>query len=285
MFSTGTQFCRVCDGCDFVEDGVCGDRVCVECGTVDDMHIAFGYSWNEEERLGGETSGFGNSIGAEYGVSTDALSRSNKKMTETGLISLLEWDRLIELSVGSHPGIHHIIGETMKKLVRDVKSQHKLCGRSKETVIAALLYAAAFKHGNRDMTLEAACYFAACKNLKAARKMAKLLQQLSTTANRTVGVQLPGLKLPTGYRDLHKIVVAVCEQLKIDPSATDTALRITEAIRQNGVLEGYTLFDVSSLDLCLTFPLFASPRIICQNHRSLAHSLPILSLSLPYDGG
>lgn len=221
-----------CRGSSFVEDYERGDIICRDCGTVVSEHIGFGYSWDEDTHLAGKVNSTGCSIQGN-GRFASQLAKSNESLVESAEATIVEWEGEIDRLLGNSLEIPNVWLGTMKyEFLPILRKHHGTTGRAKKATIAALLYIASRKHGAQDWSLEYCCNLLGAQ-CNAARNARLTLKTVLSKEDPT-----PQPYLRSGYTNLKSIVVNVCSELSLGVDVANTAVKASQVIREDAILDG-----------------------------------------------
>ncbi|KAK3285601.1 hypothetical protein CYMTET_6803 [Cymbomonas tetramitiformis] len=222
---------KSCGGSSFKDDYASGDLICTGCGLVVAEHVSFGCSWDESTHLAGEISTAGCIIQGK-GSYASQLAKLNESLVDSAEATKVEWERLIDLTLGNVLEIPDVWRETMKDLLSVLRKHHGTTGRARKATIAALLFAACHKHGGQGWSLKDCCNLLGAKDA-AARNAALTLKNVLFGTDATSQVFLP-----SGYIKVKSIVVNVCDELSLRLDVTNTAVKASQLIREDAILDG-----------------------------------------------
>ncbi|KAK3285356.1 hypothetical protein CYMTET_7027 [Cymbomonas tetramitiformis] len=120
----------------------------------------------------------------------------------------------------------------MKELLSVLKKHHGTTGRAREATIAALLFTAARKHGTQSWSLKDCCELLGANNV-AARNAALILKNVLLEKDASSQIFMR-----SGYSNLKSIVVNVCSELSLTRDVVNTAVKVSQLIREDAILDG-----------------------------------------------
>ncbi|KAK3270754.1 hypothetical protein CYMTET_20862 [Cymbomonas tetramitiformis] len=116
----------------------------------------------------------------------------------------------------------------MKELLSVLKKHRGTTGRARKATIAALLFTASHIHGTQGWSMRGASDVAA---RNAVLTLTSVLLQKNAEATSQ-------LFRRSGYSNLKLIVVSVCSELSLTPDVVNAAVKISQLIREDAILDG-----------------------------------------------